>query len=690
MRFETQAVELSERLRRPARRRWRLVVLAVMATILAACGAPQPPGPDYPTLDCQAASYPCRFSDVELSVISRSLTLAEQIADLLASGGSTDEALELLDALPDLAEAGANEAAVVFRLEGGRPTVVDLSIDQPLAASSSFVAPAEAAQARSQAAGTLSPAVVAGGTGSPRSALVLAAFPYDFGGMDSAADVAAMLATTPDYQGRVEYLASPSDADPQVFASDLLGLDAYDVVYITTHGGTLCTDKKAGPEPLGTGTGGGGSGDCRTDFLVSRFDGDAEDLLALDLVGVVLYQGSKHRSIAVTADFFRYYYPQGLSDTLFVLVSCSTYAPDFVSAIAGSSSIFVSWDGLVDANWAQRTADLMQLMLEQGLSVGQAMEALGVATDPVNGGSLRASWRAAGGDLRIRDLVTARDAFSGDDIRTAVEIQVEDTPDDGNPDTIVLDVDVLGFFADQGGDVQLTVSVDGSRRVSDSLANLGSINGLATWHLTVDVPLGRDVKEGDEIEIRAWVTLPEGGSSVVTGTPRIAGEPEMSGTYSGTIEYYSQSLTGGINRNVVANVVLQRDPGTLPGAQYVFYNLVGGSAAFTIDGLDSQGCTVAGQGSQSLEGSNTYLRFDLTGSQPLVTGWGVTGTDPLNGIVTCPNGTSYPLSLSTNEVYFNVPESYGMRPIGGTLFGNWTEETATRRLGWAWNLSADE
>ncbi len=688
MRFETQALEISERLRRPARRRWRLVVLAVMATILAACGAPQPPGPDYPTLDCQAALYPCRFSDVELSVISRSLTLAEQIADLLASGGSTDEALELLDALPDLAEAGANDAAVVFRLEGGRPTVVDLSIDQPLAASGGFVAPTAAAQARSQAAGTLSPAVVAGGTGSPKSALVLAAFPYDFGGMDSAADVAAMLADTPDYQGRVEYLASLSGADPQVFASDLLGLDAYDVVYITTHGGTLCTDKKAGPKPLGTGA--GGSGDCRTDFLVSRFDGDAEDLLALDLVGVVLYQGSKHRSIAVTADFFRYYYPQGLADTLFVLVSCSTYRPDFVSAIAGSSGIFVSWDGLVDADWAQRSADFMQLMLEQGLSVGQAMEALGVAKDPVNGGALRASWRAVGGDLRIRDLVTARDAFSGDDIRTAVEIQVEDTPDDGIPDTIVLDVEVLGFFADQGDDVRFTVSVDGNQRASDTLANLGGIQGLATWRLTVDVPLGRDVKEGEEIEVRAWVTLPEGGSSVVTGVPRIAGEPDSSAFYSGTVEYYSQSLTGGINRSILANVVFQRDPGTPPGSQYVFYNLVDGTAAITIDGFDAQNCTVTGEGSRSLENSNAGIRFDYTGSSPLVTGWGTSQTTPLNGLVSCPDGSSYPLSLSTNEVFFNIPEAYGLRPVGGTLFGNWVEESAVRRTGWAWNLSGDE
>ena len=55
---------------------------------------------------------------------------------------------------------------------------------------------------------------------------------------------------------------------------------------------------------------------------------------------------------AVGADFFKRYYPQGLSDTIVVIDACETVGAgdsDLALAIVGDSSVYVGWNAPVQS-----------------------------------------------------------------------------------------------------------------------------------------------------------------------------------------------------------------------------------------------------------------------------------------------------------------------------------------------------
>lgn len=659
-----------------------LLLATLLALLLTACGTPSPTK-SRNALECERLGYPCSFAEVELAVLQQSLDLADEVAALLLAGGSVDDAMELLVEAPGMASVEGNDDAVVFRLEGGRPTVVNPQVDVPLFGEGNLLTPLSLA-------GSLQPQRVVGG-GGDKSALVLAAFPFDFAGADSAAYVAALLDSTPDYAGRVTYKASPDAEHPAVAIDDLLHLDEYDVVYLTTHGGKLCTDKKATLKPLSGALApsgqGGGPGDCRTDFLLQRFHGTAADLRAIDHPGVVLYHGSRFRSIAVTADFFRHHYPNGLGDTLFVLLSCSTFDDDFTPSLLGSETVYVSWDGMVDGGHAQATATLMEHMLLRGLTVAQALAEVGDdGFDPAHGGRLRAAGDAPG--MRIRDPMKVFEGFSGDELPSLQDIAVVGTPDDGQNDSILLYADVLGLLDEDLSGARVRVSVDGADRLSGTVAELGERGEDTQVRLTLEVPLRRDAAAGERLTIAVRLDLPEGGSVMAVGQPHVIGEENLGLLWEAelvtVIEPFDSTL--GIAR-LQASVDFLRDDTQPADEPNPVYRMVGGHYQYS-----QTGGTIAGECSVTMSVSgalgrkdDTFVTFDRSGEVTTVSGWGTSGTPAANAGVRCPS-YNFTLSLPTDHVILNIPAALDQRLGGGAFSGSYVDSTEMAEITWTWSF----
>lgn len=677
----------SERPTRPARPApviVRIVAILLMAgtALLAGCGAPATP--PLPALDCEREGYPCTFAEVPLAVIERSLELAAAAGSMFEAGASVDEVIAFLEAEDGVAEVDHDGSAVEFRLTEGRPVVVDPTIDVARL-------PYENVQAPPAVASSLAPQRVVGAPGS-RRALVLSPFAFDFDGWDSGAQAAAVLAATPGYEGRVTYRETTDPDDPGVTVDDLLDLEAYDVVYLSTHGGRLCLDKKTSSALAASGVGGAGD-DCRADFLIQRFAGTAADLKALDQPGIVLYQGSKHRSIAVTGDFFRAVYPDGLPNTLFVLVSCSTYSPEFVGPIAGDEGIFVSWDLGVRADIALASLKLLQVLSVTGWTVSDAMASLGDAVvSEETGAVMRSSGRRAGGDLRIRDVIRVEDGFTGDDLATAVEIEVAGAPDDGEPDSILLDITVDAVTEATASGFTLHVTINDRPYTSTSLTAVGEAVGDHAWHVPAEIDLGFDAMEGEELRIEAWVELPEGGTSRVEGAPAVAGSPtELGSTWQGQVTYTSERLAGDWTMSIVADATFEREPGTLPTDRYQTFALTGGSYVVTLQGEDALGCTVSGTISGPLEADeDTYLDFDTATSPILVEAWGSSNTPPMVASVSCPDGSASSQTVTTNSVMPYIPDDIVETVSNGTIDGTYVVTNADRRQTWTWNVARVE
>lgn len=680
--------------RRRQRIEWAFLAL-VAAALLAACGAPATPGPKpmAEPLDCEVAGYPCSFAEVAPQVLQQSMDLAEQTAALLLEGGTVDEAMELLAGVPGMASVEGAGEAVIFRLEGGRPTVVDLTIDQPLLPQDGGLLRLNGAHGLEP----LRPTHVVGGGGDKR-ALVLAAFPFDFGGMDSAAYVAELLAGTPDYAGRVTFKSSPDAHTPLVTVADLLDLDSYDVVYMTTHGGRLCVDKKAPLKPLGAPSGaeaaapagtGAGAGDCRTDFLVQRFHGGVEELRALDHPGIVLYHGSRYRSIAVTSDFFRHHYPSGLGDTLFVLLSCSTFADDFTPSILGGGAVYVSWDGMVDAVHAGATAALMEHLLLQGLTVGQAMAMVGDAGfDAAHGGRLRAAGAAA--EMRIRDPLRVDEAFSGDDLRSLAEIEVLGTPGDGQPDRLLLSADVLGVLEEDAGRTTVRVSVDGRERLTGTLAQLGERLTEARYRLPLEVALGFDAQAGATLAIEVRLDLPEGGDARVSGRPKVVGaeEEDLGLLWEADLVTLVQPFDATLgSARMEARVDFLRDPAQAADDPAPTYRMAGGEYQFRQQGSFAGDCTVSLSVSGTLAPrDSTSITFDRSGSVTTVSGWGTAGTPDADATVSCTGMPGFTLTLPTDQIVVNIPAELNHAVDGDRFSGSTSATNAVSTVTWTWSF----
>lgn len=681
-----------------------LAALLATAAVLVACGTPPAPQGDA-ELACVQEGYACRLADVDPAVLARSIALGDMAQQMFLDGDDAEQVAESLAAEDDVVYLAVGDGGLVFRVEGGTPVVVNPSVEQvpddPTAGPLSVATPPGVDPERYAAyvsgwdsATPAGPGLVAGGDG-PKSAIVMSMYQYEAGELDSSGYVAGILNAHHDYSGRVDYLYSNPLADEWVSVRDMLGLDEYELVYMVTHGGSLCVKEKVAP---GARDGAGelapakaaGSGDCRTDILVHPYEGVEVGDDALEHVGVVLYFGYRTRSVAVTSDFFKHYYPDGMADTVFVLVACNTFRPDFSQTITGGGrGVFVSWDENVSFQAAWAAAGLVEVMLEMGIRTWDALDVLGDdAWDSWAGGRLRTTGQGPDGDLRIRNVLRVEEAHSGDDLRHAVETRVLGTPGDGQPDSLLLIGHLDGICPEETGRTQVSVLVGGQTRLSEPLEAIADPIDEFSWEFPMEVELGRDVLVGEVLDVEVQVKLPERGFATVRGSPRVVDQGPASGWF-GTFTWRAER-SDGISYEMAATALFALPDGTDPTADYLWFYLEDGSYTFSAEGTDAQSCLVQAQADGPLGPSfASYLKFDMTGPSPVVSAFGQSRTPDVLASVTCQDGSSYTMPMGTDKVFLYVPQSLGSTVTGDSFGGSYNEPGPWDNT-WTWHFELRE
>jgi hypothetical protein len=549
-------------------------------------------------LECEVKEYPCSLSDVPIEILERSDTLSDDVVDMFESGSSTSDVDRWLSEQDGMVEIESDDEAVRFRLEGGRGTWI-LRASSFANRSSPSSATVSSRQVASSASGPLFH--VAGPDSKDKRAVVLSPMLWDFAETDDGPAVAAILASTRGYEGRVEFLANESTAVTNVTVGSFKGWDDLQVVHVVTHGARLCKVKPcraviAAQLVVGDGPTGEGiltKAQKHLEFTEPGLEiGKAEGSRGLKL--------QEHLAVVLlTADFFRDQYAGGLDDTLVFFNACKTYgaeATDLADAIRGNSSVYLGWSGSVDVNAAfASSVALYKSLSEDGYPVEVAFDELGDLQFDGYGSQLLFGKRADGDGLRIRDVVELLNPGSGELLSSSSVIPIVGTRGDGEPDSVPYAVQIDGMTTELAPSVTLHVSVDGIAIGPQPITN-GEVNERDQWTVRGEIPLGFDVEEDTVVNFRAWVELHSGGESDDVTSAIVTGEEPIMG-YVWTMQATRiVSHPGGRERASTAVLTLEFEDGQDVNEPHPKYVVTGGTVSYGDRSSSALGCTYSGGG----------------------------------------------------------------------------------------------
>ncbi|HET7273777.1 MAG TPA: Ig-like domain-containing protein, partial [Longimicrobiaceae bacterium] len=457
---------------------------------------------------CQQAGYPCSMFDVPAEIREQSAAIGQAAFDKLAAGASVADIAAELSSTEGVVEVAADETAIIFRIDGGAPFWI-LS-DAALAGSSSSTSSASTGTfSPSLSVPPMSPAVV-GDDPEQKNALVLSPYQTEFGSADEGAEVAAILAGARGYEGNVDFMKNDA-AGP----ASWVGWDAYDVVHISAHGAYLCNVGTI--EGCTTGIYTGIPGTERNSWT----DAGNEKL------GVVGGVGPDGVTLVLTDDFFLSQYPGGLGETIVWMSACETTKSSAESGALGlwdilsvGGGIYFGWSNPVQSGVASDAAvTFYRFLSDNGVATDAGMAEVrrnGYDTDP-NATLTRIASGAS--DLRLREIIWTLDPLTKAEVVDGVTYPLTGVPQDGKRDSLAFAIRVDGVEEGQAAGFTVHVSVDGVE-VSNggwSLAD-GEETEDYTWVLEKKAELLFDAEHEQEVDIRAWVDLPEGGLSEQTVT----------------------------------------------------------------------------------------------------------------------------------------------------------------------------
>ena len=574
-----------------------------IAALLSACAPSAPPSSPGPAstpaespaapepLECTTLGYPCSLADVPVAILEHSNELGDEAATRVRAGSTMPEAAAWLGGQPDIAEVEADDDALRFRLTGGRSVWVlgeRVLPDRAPSRASTGVSPA------SRIATSLGPrrgpmlASVTGGVVAQHTALVLSPMLWDFGDSDDGAPVTEILQQTRGYESGVTYRSNVAQSSTDVGIDDFRGWRDFHVIHVSSHGTRLCKQLP-----------------CRAVIIATLFTGALADLPERGQPGVEIVKSVKtHRTfLGLSADFFRKEYRGGLEETLVFFNACETYgagspadrATDLGDAIRGSTSVFLGWSESVDSESATlASVAFFQGLSQRGLTIGDAYDGIGeLNVDQHPEGKhaqLGVSERQAGGDLRIRDVVSLRLPGSGAMLAGGESIPIEGKVGDGQPDAVPYRVEVEGMDAAAAAAAIVHVSA-GTREAPPALVASGTPGSPGSWSLEGSIALDHDVVAPEPVELRAWLELPEGGTSEHRSSATLVGTSPLGGAWRGTATYVSKlSNDGLVTVRAAAELTFTLVPGQVEGARYVRYEQTAGMLTWQTVGTNSDGC----------------------------------------------------------------------------------------------------
>jgi hypothetical protein len=412
-----------------------------------------------------------------------------------------------------------------------------------------------------------------------KTALVLSPFHWHVADIEDTPAVAAILSATRGYEGRVTHRSNAEETSTTVGLESFKEWDGYDVVHVSTHGSRVCAD-----------------GGCRATLVAGLLaavlppgpGSKAEKLQALEEQGVSYAKSETtgREYLVLSADFFRYHYPGGLEDALVFINSCESFGPqatDLVDAIRGTSSVVFGWSETVYVTDATAAATALYQALSKGYPAEVALEeieglAVGRAVEGAASPELRESPRGAGGDLRIREVVTLLHPVSGEELTAADLVPIEGTVDDGEPDAVPWLVRVDGVKPELTDGMVVRVLVAGAQGDPVPLTE-GQANDEDQWTVSGTVLLPFDVIEDTRASFGARVDLHEGGVSQHETDATLSGEGPIMGRVWELEGAESWDWQGSPTR-ATARLTLRFAPGQAASEAHPRYIVTGGTVTY--------------------------------------------------------------------------------------------------------------
>lgn len=674
----------------------RLPAVVGLVLVVAGCGGAAPNGTAPPpssapsALECETEAFPCTFADVPDDVRAETERLATEVSTKIADGATHDELVAWLDSQASVAEVEGDADAVRFRPAGGRAVWLDLAGRAPQAAIRSHGRAIAVAGAWDSASSIRRiDESIAGPGRLERSALVLSPYRWDFGDADDGRTVAEQLGAITDYANRVTYAENVSSSASDVSVDDFQGWHGLQVIHVATHGLRLCAN-----------------GSCRAVIAAHSIPNGLADLAnstvrGLEIEVVVGPPGPAQtmHHVLLGADFFRAEYPRGVDDAVIFLNGCATFgagATDLADAIRGQTSIVLGWSRAVATEAAFAAGvEMFNELGGNARTVDDALTELGpTATSQFQNragqsvvATLTSSGRAAGGDLRIRELITfSNDAGSGP-LGEGSDVPIIGQADDGVADSVGWHVRVDGIQR-EAASALLHVAIDGHQAAPVAVSS-GVSAGPNSWDVSGIVDLGFDVSAPHPAQFEASLDLPEGGqsndsvSAVLVGDspePTSAPEPLMGSVWRGHVTDRLE-VKPGHWRTAEADLVFTLKPGSV---RYLNYELTGGTMYFSWSGSDSD-CTTALAPVEvpvTPENSSGGFRIDTGSSPPLFDGWVDIQGPEVEVMQTCTGEYAYltgPFGTRAQAVFIQVYSGeeplvpvVGDRVTGKSLYGDST------------------
>jgi hypothetical protein len=261
-----------------------------------------------------------------------------------------------------------------------------------------------------------------------------------------------------------------------------------------------------------------------------------------------------------------------------------------VDAIQGNTSVVLGWtETVLFADAYAAGVALYRSLSEAGYPVKVAYDELGElksgkAAPGQNAPQLRLSERPAGGDLRIREVVTVLNPSSGESLSATDLVPIQGTQGDGEPDAAPFLVRVDGVKPELAGEMMVHVSIDGMESDPVPLAG-GQADEEDRWTVGGVVPLSYDLTEATPVTIRAWVNLHDGGESRHETGATLSGEEPIMGTVWEMEAVHTSGWTPGSGvphtpYTATARLTLRFAPGQSPAEPHPRYIVTGGTVTF--------------------------------------------------------------------------------------------------------------
>ncbi len=663
------------------------LVIGLITVVSGGCGTMVEPAQQAPTgtsdespgrvpLDCKERGLPCALSEVPLDVLQRGHDLGRELIDMINDGTDMDSALDWIAQQNDIIDAHGDDHALRFCLRGGRDVWV---------LGKGVVAPAIDREPTADDEHNRVAQHVVGDDPSSKRGLALAPFQHDFGVYDSGDAVAHILRNTRGYGDQVTYAENSSEESTVVGISNFMDWDTYDAIHISSHGSTICIDAL-----------------CSAVILTGDTYSTGLELLQITEAGINTVQSADTGGFyfAVGADFFRRHYPQGLNDTIVFIDACETVGAgdsDLALALVGDSSVYVGWNAPVQSNWSKEASDAMfRHMSDRGSTAEDAWRALGSlqvntyvsAEGKTVSAGLQLTKREGVGQ-RLRELVTWRDPDDHRKLEQREALAFDGIPDDGVPDFIPYEIDVEGVTDDTIDSMILHVVIDDIAIEPRPLAD-GTVVNDYTRRIEGTVALGADLSVGQDVELQAWVELPDGGHSEQSIT-QVVEEPddEDEVLVEAWVGQATNVFVGGLTdqtRRATVTVRFEQTPSPSHAPYLKTFRAASGRVTYSMSGsvqpfFDDR-CTYSfGPIEFDIGTSDGRLEIDTRTSPASYTGFGSTDGPEIRVAQECGD---YAFTTAARSVWLFASEAdtFFVAPDGATITGS----SSNTRNSWEWTF----